>query len=48
MEVWVGDAADNSDEAIDFIDQVTGLSCSDRLVKDLATTRLWLALSRPM
>jgi hypothetical protein len=48
VQVWLGDAADDSDEAADFIDQITDLSYLDRLVKDLSTTRRWFALSRLM
>ncbi|KAH8803481.1 heterokaryon incompatibility protein-domain-containing protein [Xylogone sp. PMI_703] len=48
VQVWLGDAAEDSDSARDFIDQITELSSLDRLVKDPSTTRLWLALSRLM
>lgn len=46
--IWLGEAANHSDEAMEFIDEVSHLGKLDRLVKDARTIRKWHALAELM
>jgi hypothetical protein len=43
--IWLGEAADRSDEAMDFVEQVSHLGKLDRLIKDPTLVRAWQALA---
>ena len=43
--IWLGQAANGSDEAMDFVEQVSHLGKLDRLIKDPALARTWQALA---
>ena len=43
--IWLGEAANRSDEAMDFVEQVSHLGKLDRLIKDSSSARKWQALA---
>ncbi|KAG0649120.1 Heterokaryon incompatibility protein [Hyphodiscus hymeniophilus] len=46
--IWLGEEAEESELALDFIPRVTDLAKFDHIIKDQASTRQWYALSRLM
>jgi hypothetical protein len=46
--IWLGPQADNSDVAMEFIQQIAELSLVDKYVKDTSKREQWLALARLM
>lgn len=46
--IWLGEEAEESNLALDFIPQITDLSQFDQIIKDRNSTRQWYALSRLM
>jgi hypothetical protein len=46
--IWLGDSADNSDLAMEFISEVLDFGAFDRLVRDDSKERHWLALAKLM
>jgi hypothetical protein len=46
--IWLGDSADDSNLAIDFIPEVLDFGAFDRLVRDDSKKRHWLALAKLM
>ena len=45
VSIWLGEAANRSDEAMDFVDQVSHLGKLDRLTKDRSLVGKWQALA---
>lgn len=46
--IWLGNSADCSDEALQFVDEVSHLEKLDKLVKDCESIKLWQALAALM
>lgn len=46
--IWLGEVADSSDDAMDFVDQVSHLGKLDKLVRDPGVVRKWRALATLM
>jgi hypothetical protein len=46
--IWLGEAANRSDDAMDFVEQVSHLGKLDRLIKDSSSVREWQALAMLM
>jgi hypothetical protein len=46
--IWLGEAAEESDVAFDFIPRIIDLSQFDQIIKDQSSTHQWYALSRLM
>lgn len=46
--IWLGEAADRSDEAMDFVEQVSHLGKLDKLIRDRSLVGTWQALAMLM